>query len=51
MLAKVESDNKILVQRINYDKKMVEVAKKKVSTNVQMLTLFITSLIITNQTI
>jgi hypothetical protein len=47
MLGKVELDNKILVQRINYDKKMAEVAKK-VSTNVQMLTIFITSLIITN---
>jgi hypothetical protein len=33
---------------INYDKKTVEAAKKKVSTYVQMLTLFITSLIITN---
>jgi hypothetical protein len=34
MLAKAESDNKILVQRINYDKKTTEAAKKKVSTNV-----------------
>jgi hypothetical protein len=48
MLAKVESNNKILVQRINYDKKTAEVAKKKVSTNIQLLTLFITSLITTN---
>jgi hypothetical protein len=48
MLAKEESDNKILVQRSNYDKKTMEDAKKKVSTNVQMLTLFIASLIITN---
>jgi hypothetical protein len=48
MLAKAESDNKIMVQRIKYDKKMVEAAKKKVSTNVQMLTIFITTLIITN---
>jgi hypothetical protein len=48
MLAKVEWDNKILVQRINYDKKTVEAAKKKVSINIQMLTIFITSLIITN---
>jgi hypothetical protein len=48
MLAKAESDNKIMVQRINYDKKMVEAAKKKVSTNVQILTIFITTLIITN---
>jgi hypothetical protein len=47
MLGKVESDNKILVQRISCDKKMAEAAKK-VSTNVQMLTIFITSLIITN---
>jgi hypothetical protein len=48
MLAKVESDNKILVETINYDKKTTEAAKKKVSINVQMLTIFITSLIITN---
>jgi hypothetical protein len=48
MLAKVESDKKILVQRINEDKKTVEAVKKKVSTDIQMLTLFITSLIITN---
>jgi hypothetical protein len=48
MLAKAKSDNKILVQRINHDKKMVEMTKNKVSTDVQMLTLFITSLIITN---
>jgi hypothetical protein len=48
MLAKAESDNKILMQRINHVKKTVEVVKKKVSTNVQMLTLFITNLIITN---
>jgi hypothetical protein len=34
MLIKAESDIKILVQRINYDKKMAEVAKKEVSTNV-----------------
>jgi hypothetical protein len=48
MLGKAESDNKILVQRINHDRKTTKAAKKKVSTNVQMLTLFITSLIITN---
>jgi hypothetical protein len=48
MLAKAELDNKILVQMMNHDKKMAKVAKKKVSTNIQMLTLFITSLIITN---
>jgi hypothetical protein len=48
MLPKAESDNKILVQRINYDKKTVEADKKKVSTNIQMLTIFITNLIITN---
>jgi hypothetical protein len=48
MLAKAESDNKILVQRINHDKKTTEAPKKKVRTYVQMLTLFITSLIITN---
>jgi hypothetical protein len=36
MLAKAESDNKILVQRINYDKKTAKAAKKKVSTNVQI---------------
>jgi hypothetical protein len=48
MLAKAESNNKILVQRINYDKKTVEATKKNVSTNVQMLTIFITSIIITN---
>jgi hypothetical protein len=48
MLAKVEKDNKILMQLINYHKKTAEVAKNKVSLDVQMLTLFITSLIITN---
>jgi hypothetical protein len=37
MLAKVESDNKNLVQRINYDKKMAEVAKKNVTTNVNYI--------------
>jgi hypothetical protein len=48
MLAKAKSDNKILVQRINYDKKTAEAAKKNVSTNVQMLTIFIISLKIIN---
>jgi hypothetical protein len=41
MLAKVDKDNKIQMQLINYH-------KNKVSTNIQMLTLFISSLIITN---
>jgi hypothetical protein len=48
MLAKVESDNKILIQLINHHKKTMEAAKNKGSTDVQILTLFITSLIITN---
>jgi hypothetical protein len=48
MLAKVEWDIKILAQRINYDKKTTKAAKKKESTNIQMFTIFITSLIITN---
>jgi hypothetical protein len=48
MLAKAEKDNKILMQLINHHKKSAEAAKNKVSTNVQILTLFITSLIITN---
>jgi hypothetical protein len=48
MLAKVESNNKILMQLLNHHKKMVKAAKK-VSTFVQILTLFITSLIITNK--
>jgi hypothetical protein len=48
MLAKAESDNKILMQLINHQKKMAEAAKNKESTDVQILTLFITSLIITN---
>jgi hypothetical protein len=33
-LTKAESDNKILVQRINYDKKTVETTKKKVRINI-----------------
>jgi hypothetical protein len=48
MLAKMEKDNKILMQLINHHKKIVEAAKNKVSTYIQMLTLFIASLIITN---
>jgi hypothetical protein len=48
MLAKAKKDNKILMQLINHHKKTVEAARNKVSTYVQMLTLFITSLIITN---
>jgi hypothetical protein len=48
MLAKTEEDNKILMQLINHHKKMTEEDKNKVSIDVQMLTLFITSLIITN---
>jgi hypothetical protein len=47
-LAKAEDDNKILMQLINHHKKLAEAAKNKVSTDIQMLTLFITSLIITN---
>jgi hypothetical protein len=48
MLTKAEEDNKILMQLINHHKKKAEVAKNKLSTDVQMLTLFITSLIIIN---
>jgi hypothetical protein len=48
MLAKVEKDNKFLMWLINYHKKSTEATKNKVSIDVQMLTLFITSLIITN---
>jgi hypothetical protein len=48
MLAKAEEDNKILMQLIKHQKKTAEEAKNKVSTYVQMLILFITSLIITN---
>jgi hypothetical protein len=48
MLAKAELDDKILVQLINHDKKMAGATMKKVSIYVQMLTLFMTSLIITN---
>jgi hypothetical protein len=48
MLAKAKSDNKIMMQLINHHKKTAESSKNKVSTYVQILTLFITSLIITN---
>jgi hypothetical protein len=48
MLAKAEEDNKILMQLINHHKKMAEAAKNEVSPNIQMLTLFINSLINTN---
>jgi hypothetical protein len=48
MLARAEMDNKILMQLINHHKKTAEAAKNKVSRDVQMLNLFITSLIITN---
>jgi hypothetical protein len=48
MLKKAQKDNKILMQLINHHKKTVEAAKKKVSTNVQILTFSIASLIITN---
>jgi hypothetical protein len=47
-LAKAEKDNKILMQLISHHKKSTEAAKNKVSTYVQILTLFITNLIITN---
>jgi hypothetical protein len=48
MVAKAESDNKILMQLINYHKKAAEAAKNTVSTDIQILTLFLTSVIITN---
>jgi hypothetical protein len=48
MLAKAEKDNKIHMQLINHHKKTTMAAKNKVSTYVQILILFITSLIITN---
>jgi hypothetical protein len=48
MLAKMEKDNKILIQLINHHKKTIETAKNKVSKDVQMLNLFIISFIITN---
>jgi hypothetical protein len=42
MLEKAEKDNKILMWLINHHKKTAEVAKNKVSRDVQMLNLFIT---------
>jgi hypothetical protein len=51
MLTKAEKDNKILMQLINHHKQTAKAAKTKVRTDVQMITLFITSLIITNKTI
>jgi hypothetical protein len=48
MLAKAEEDNKILMQLINHHKKRAEATKNKVSTNFQIISLFITSLINTN---
>jgi hypothetical protein len=48
MLAKMEKDNKIMMQLINHHKKTVEAAKNKVSRDIQTLNLFITSPIITN---
>jgi ribosomal protein L18E len=48
MLAKMEKDNKILMQLINHYKKTAEATKNKVGRDVQMLNLFITNLIITN---
>jgi hypothetical protein len=48
MLVKAKKYNKILMQLINHHKKSTEAVKNKVSTDVQILTLFITSLIITN---
>jgi hypothetical protein len=47
-VAKAESDNKILIQLSNHHKKAAETTKKTVSADVQILTLFVTSLIITN---
>jgi hypothetical protein len=48
MLANAEKDNKIQMQLINHHKKTTKAAKNKVSTYVQILILFVTSLIITN---
>jgi hypothetical protein len=42
MLDRAVKDNKIMMQLINHHKKTVEVAKNKVSRDVQMLNLFIT---------
>jgi hypothetical protein len=41
MLEKAQKDNKILMQLINHHKKMTEMAKNKVSRDVQILNLFI----------
>jgi hypothetical protein len=42
MLEKVDKDNKILMQLINHHKKTTNVAKNKVSRDIQILNLFIT---------
>jgi hypothetical protein len=42
MFKKAVKDNKILMQLINHYKKTAEVAKNKVSRDVQILNLFIT---------
>jgi hypothetical protein len=42
MFEKAVKDNKILMQLINHYKKTTEVAKNKVSRDVQILNLFIT---------
>jgi ribosomal protein L18E len=42
MFEKAVKDNKILMQLINHYKKTAEVAKNKVSRDVQILNLFIT---------
>jgi ribosomal protein L18E len=44
MLEKVGKDNKILMQLVNHHKKMAETTKNKVSKDVQMLNLFITTI-------
>jgi hypothetical protein len=44
----VESENKILMQLIKHHNKAAEATKETVSTDVQILILFINSLIITN---
>jgi hypothetical protein len=42
MLEKAERDKKMLMQLINHHRKTTEVAKNRVSRDVQMLDLFIT---------
>jgi hypothetical protein len=42
MLEKAEKDKKILMKLINHHKKKAEVAKNRVSRDVQILNLFIT---------